>query len=83
MQIKKLAEEMDFEMLLGIVDCSWVIVEPISAFKEAVGEEDGHPERSGILMTGDIPSMIDCSGIKSATMLYRHSAVKLCKNKDL
>lgn len=36
MQIKELAEDMGFEVLHGIVDCLWVIGEPISAYKEAV-----------------------------------------------
>jgi DNA polymerase I len=36
LQIKELAEEMGFEVLHGIVDCLWVIGEPISVFKEAV-----------------------------------------------
>jgi hypothetical protein len=31
MQIKELAEGMDFEVLHGIVDCLWFIGEPISA----------------------------------------------------
>ncbi|NPV63645.1 MAG: type B DNA-directed DNA polymerase [Methanotrichaceae archaeon] len=39
MQIKQLAEEMKYEVLHGIVDCLWVIGEPISAFKEAVERE--------------------------------------------
>jgi len=41
MQIKEMAEEMGFEVLHGIVDCLWVIGEPISAFKEAVEKETG------------------------------------------
>jgi DNA polymerase I len=41
MQIKELAEGMDFEVLHGIVDCLWVIGEPISEFKEAVEKETG------------------------------------------
>jgi len=41
MQIKEMAEEMGFEVLHGIVDCLWVIGEPISAFKEAVERETG------------------------------------------
>jgi DNA polymerase, archaea type len=41
MQVKELAEGMDFEVLHGIVDCLWVIGEPISAFKEAVERETG------------------------------------------
>ncbi len=41
MQIKKLAEEMGFQVLHGIVDCLWVIGEPISSFKEAVERETG------------------------------------------
>ena len=32
---------MGFEVLHGIVDCLWVIGEPISAFKEAVEKETG------------------------------------------
>jgi DNA polymerase I len=41
MQIKELAEGMDFEVLHGIVDCLWVIGEPISEFKKAVESETG------------------------------------------
>lgn len=41
MQIKELAESMDFRVLHGIVDCLWVIGEPISSFKEAVERETG------------------------------------------
>jgi DNA polymerase I len=41
MQIKEMAEDMGFEVLHGIVDCLWVIGEPISAFKEAVERETG------------------------------------------
>jgi DNA polymerase I len=41
MQIKELAEVMDFEVLHGIVDCLWVIGEPIQAFKEAVERDTG------------------------------------------
>jgi DNA polymerase, archaea type len=41
MQIKELAEDMDFQVLHGIVDCLWVIGEPISGFKEAVERETG------------------------------------------
>ena len=41
MQIKGMAEEMDFEVLHGIVGCLWVIGEPISVFKEAVEKETG------------------------------------------
>jgi len=36
LQIKKLAENMGYEVLHGIVDCLWVVGDPISAFKEAV-----------------------------------------------
>jgi len=36
-----MAEEMGFEVLHGIVDCLWVIGEPISVFKEAVERETG------------------------------------------
>ena len=40
MQIKEMAaEDMGFEVLHGIVDCLWVMGEPISAFKEAVEME--------------------------------------------
>lgn len=39
LQIKELAEDMGFEVLHGIVDCLWVIGDPISAFKEAVERE--------------------------------------------
>ena len=41
MQIKKLAEEMDVEVLLGIVDCLWVIGEPISAIKRLLEKKTG------------------------------------------
>ncbi|VVB68980.1 DNA polymerase 1 [uncultured archaeon] len=41
MQIKELAESMGFEVLHGIVDCLWVIGEPISSFKEGVEKETG------------------------------------------
>jgi DNA polymerase I len=41
MQIKELAEKMDFIVLHGIVDCLWVIGEPISRYKEAVEQETG------------------------------------------
>ena len=41
LQIKDLAEGMDFQVLHGIVDCLWVIGEPISSFKEAVERETG------------------------------------------
>jgi DNA polymerase I len=41
MQIKRLAEDMNFEVLHGIVDCLWVIGGPISGYKEAVERETG------------------------------------------
>jgi len=41
MQIKEMAENMGFEVLHGIVDCLWVIGEPISVFKEAVEKLTG------------------------------------------
>jgi len=41
MQIKGMAENMGYEVLHGIVDCLWVIGEPISMFKEAVEKETG------------------------------------------
>jgi DNA polymerase I len=41
MQIKELAEDMGFKVLHGIVDCLWVIGEPISGYKEAVERETG------------------------------------------
>ena len=41
MQIKEMAENMGYEVLHGIVDCLWVIGEPISVFKEAVEKETG------------------------------------------
>jgi DNA polymerase, archaea type len=47
LQIKELAESMGFEVLHGIVDCLWVIGEPISALKEAVEKQ------TGILTEGD------------------------------
>ncbi len=39
MQIKELAEIMGFQVLHGIVDCLWVVGEPISSSKEAVETE--------------------------------------------
>ena len=41
MEIKELAESMGFEVLHGIVDCLWVVGEPIADFKEAVERETG------------------------------------------
>ena len=41
MQIKELAEDMGFKVLHGIVECLWVIGEPISKYKEAVEKETG------------------------------------------
>ena len=41
MRIKGLAEDMGFKVLHGIVDCLWVIGEPISGYKEAVERETG------------------------------------------
>ena len=41
MQINELAESIDFQVLDGIVDCLWVIGEPIASFKEAVEREIG------------------------------------------
>jgi DNA polymerase, archaea type len=41
MQIEGIAEDTGFEVLHGIMDCLWVIGEPISAFKEAVEKETG------------------------------------------
>jgi DNA polymerase I len=68
MQIKELAEEMGFEVLHGIVDCLWVIGEPISEFKKAVESE------TGILTEVDsydwitfLP-MADGSGLTTATL---------------
>ena len=41
MDIKELAEDMDFEVLHGIVDCLWVRGGPISIYKEAVEQMTG------------------------------------------
>jgi DNA polymerase, archaea type len=41
MQIKEIAEDMGFQVLHGIVDCLWVIGEPISAYKEVVEKKTG------------------------------------------
>jgi DNA polymerase I len=41
MQIKELADDMGFEVLHGIVDCLWVIGEPISSYKESVEKKTG------------------------------------------
>jgi hypothetical protein len=38
--IQELVENMGYEVLHGIVDCLWVIGEPISVFKEAVSEKE-------------------------------------------
>jgi DNA polymerase, archaea type len=40
-QVKDVAEGKDFQVLHGIVDCLWVIGEPISSFKESVERETG------------------------------------------
>jgi hypothetical protein len=37
MQIKEFAEDRDFEVLHGIVDCLWVIGDPIASFKGETG----------------------------------------------
>jgi DNA polymerase elongation subunit (family B) len=37
----ELVDRMGFEVLHGIVDCLWVVGEPISVFKEAVERETG------------------------------------------
>jgi DNA polymerase I len=34
-----MTEEIGFEVLRGIVDCLWIVGEPISSFKEAVEKE--------------------------------------------
>jgi DNA polymerase I len=41
MLVKEMAEGMDFQVLHGIVDCLWVIGEPVAVFKEAVEKETG------------------------------------------
>ncbi len=41
LQTKNLAESMNLEVLHGIVDCLWVVGEPISKFKQAVERETG------------------------------------------
>ena len=41
MQIKETAENMGYEVLHGIVDCLWVMDEPISVFKDVVEMETG------------------------------------------
>ena len=41
MQIKELAEGTGFEVLHGIVDCLWVIGEPMAELKEAAERESG------------------------------------------
>jgi DNA polymerase I len=41
LQIKEIAEYKGFKVLHGIVDCLWVVGEPISVFKEAVEKETG------------------------------------------
>jgi DNA polymerase elongation subunit (family B) len=41
LKIKEMAEDMGFGLLHGIVDCLWVVGEPILKFKEAVERETG------------------------------------------
>jgi len=41
MFVKELAEGMNFRVLHGIVDCLWVIGEPIASFKDVVEKETG------------------------------------------
>ena len=41
MLVKEMAEGMNFRVLHGIVDCLWVIGEPIASFKDAVEKETG------------------------------------------
>lgn len=41
MQTKELADDMDFKVLHGILDCSWVIGESISGYKIAIEKETG------------------------------------------
>jgi DNA polymerase, archaea type len=41
LQIKGLAEDMDFVVLHGIVDCLWVKGEPITKFKEVIEKKTG------------------------------------------
>jgi len=41
MKVKEIAENLNFQVLHGIVDCLWVKGEPISSFKEAVEKETG------------------------------------------
>jgi len=56
LQIKELAENMGFEVLHGIVDCLWVVGEPISAFKEAVERETGILTEVGHLQLDRFPA---------------------------
>jgi hypothetical protein len=55
MQIKEMAENMGYEVLHGIVDCQWVIGEPISVFKEAI-ERDRHTHGGGHLRLNYLPA---------------------------
>jgi DNA polymerase I len=55
MQIKELAEDMGFEVLHCIVDCLWVVGEPILVFKEAL---NGLP-KSGILLYPNVTKTLD------------------------
>ena len=50
-----MAENMGYEVLHGIVDCLWVIGEPISVLKEAV-ERDRHTHGSGHLRLDHLPT---------------------------
>jgi DNA polymerase I len=51
-----MAENMGYEVLHGIVDCLWVIGEPISVFKEAVERETGILTGSGHLRRDHLPA---------------------------
>jgi len=77
MQIKEMAENMGYEVLHGIVDCLWVIGEPISMFKEAVEKE------TGILTEVDTYDWITFLPISDGTGAYNRyfGRMNTCKMK--
>ena len=80
MQIKEIAENMGYEILHGIVDCLWIIGEPISTFKEAVERE------TGILTKVDTYDWITCLPMSDGTGAYNRyfgSCLKLLSDWNI
>jgi DNA polymerase I len=75
MQIKELAEGMGFEVLHGIVDCLWVVGEPILGFKEAVERE------TGILTEVDSYDWITFLPMADGSGAYNRYFGRLCTGK--